>query len=388
MHKRSTMRSNNLDQAHRPGHTSAQTPSNGSDRLQEPDGACGVRVLTYERMDALFFRTTNVSPPPDSKNTKARRSATIPVPHKQPTSWLSLVQHWAAYQFQRKKSTLLAALSKQTCLFLSHLQAANPNHQTLSSIKYTTVLPRSSYCDQIVSSLRPNCCWNTNRPRKSRNSSVLSSDGRSSPRSYAQYCNVLHILGHLRASQTCYCLLSLTRSQSMHHQISTKEVVPTKAGSTLYMHHDPSKQSVNPYGVRADIYKNTQQDTSAVRIHHMLDRNLQLARRKGFCTGAHVSTRASCACLLLSLGSQFSAINHRININSPNLRYNSKADVYYFDSCQTLEKLRPPKAAPQQQPSPFNMPRVLSRERGPAFASHLHLLSPEAGTGTAGHLHL
>ncbi|KAL3094204.1 hypothetical protein niasHT_027066 [Heterodera trifolii] len=68
-----------------------------------------------------------------------------------------------------------------------------------------------------------------------------------------------------------------------------------------------------------------------------------------------------------------------------------------------LEKLRPPKAAPQQQPSPFNALRVLSPEagtgtaghlhlliprRGPALASHLHLLSPEAGTGTAGHLHL
>ncbi|KAL3119224.1 hypothetical protein niasHT_002073 [Heterodera trifolii] len=74
--------------------------------------------------------------------------------------------------------------------------------------------------------------------------------------------------------------------------------------------------------------------------------------------------------------------------NSPNLRYNSKADVYYFDSCQTLEKLRPPKAAPQQQPSPFNALRVLSPEAGTGTAGHLHLLSPEAGTGTAGHLHL
>ncbi|KAL3099347.1 hypothetical protein niasHT_026768 [Heterodera trifolii] len=163
--------------------TSVRPHRTGPDRLQEPDGACGVRVLTYERMDALFFRTTNVSPPPDNKNTKARRSATIPVPHKQPTSWLSLVQHWAAYQFQRKKSTLLAALSKQTCLFLCSEQ----RRASRTSKGITDPLLLSIFDSKPVNAL-PNI-----------------------------------------------------------HQ----EVVPTKAGPTLYMHHDRAKQSVKPYGVRA-----------------------------------------------------------------------------------------------------------------------------------------
>ncbi|KAL3073494.1 hypothetical protein niasHT_006633 [Heterodera trifolii] len=203
--------------------TSVRPHRTGPDRLQEPDGAC-VRVLTYERMDALFFRTTNVSPPPDSKNTKARRSATIPVPHKQPTSWLLLVQYWAAYQIQRKKSTLLAALSHRPVFSFLIYRRRTQTPNTFFNQIYDC-FARASHRDQIVSSLRPNCCWNTDRPRKSRNSSVLSSDGRCVKRAGTY---------------------SVNAPPNIH-----QEVVPTKAGPTLYMHHDRAKQSVKPYGVRA-----------------------------------------------------------------------------------------------------------------------------------------
>ncbi|KAL3086435.1 hypothetical protein niasHT_027069 [Heterodera trifolii] len=46
------------------------------------------------------------------------------------------------------------------------------------------------------------------------------------------------------------------------------------------------------------------------------------------------------------------------SINSPNLCNNSKAACLLFDGCYKLEKLRPPKAAPQQQPSPFSQSRM------------------------------
>ncbi|KAL3112593.1 hypothetical protein niasHT_018604 [Heterodera trifolii] len=178
------------------------------------------KVLTYERMDALFFRTTNLSPPSDRKPTKA--------------SWLSLVQHWAAYQIQRKKSILLAA--------------ANPNHQTFFNQIYDC-FARASHRDQIIFSLRPNCSWNTNRPQKSRNSSVLSSDGRSSFRRYEQYCNVLHNPGHPSKGITDVLLLIIFDSKPVNAPPNIhQEVVPTKAGSTLYMHHNRAKQSVKPYG--------------------------------------------------------------------------------------------------------------------------------------------
>ncbi|KAL3119223.1 hypothetical protein niasHT_002074 [Heterodera trifolii] len=46
------------------------------------------------------------------------------------------------------------------------------------------------------------------------------------------------------------------------------------------------------------------------------------------------------------------------SINSPNLCNNSKAACLLFDGCYKLEKLRPPKAAPQQQPSPYSQRRM------------------------------